>query len=97
MWLHVYDIEGKILRALSPKPIRSRQVAVYANQVLIRKFIQRLSGKKMKTNSVFINFGKPRNHCCQNNIFRKPATNQRQVILPLIKEKALPREPISSE
>ena len=48
MWLHVYDIEGKILRALSPKPIRSRQVAVYANQVLIRKFIQRLSGKKMK-------------------------------------------------
>ena len=48
MRLHVYDIEGKILRELSSKPIRSRQVALYANQVLICKFIQRLSGKKFK-------------------------------------------------
>ena len=46
MRLHVYDIEGKILRALFSKPIRSRQVAMYANQGLICKFIQRLSGKK---------------------------------------------------
>ena len=46
MRLHVYDIEDKILRALSSKPIRSRQVALYANQVLICKFIQRLSGKE---------------------------------------------------
>ena len=40
MRLHVYDIEGEILRALSSKPIKSRQVALYANQVLICKFIQ---------------------------------------------------------
>ena len=30
---HVHDIEGKNFRALSSKPIRSRQVALYANQV----------------------------------------------------------------
>ena len=47
MQLHVHDIEGKILRALSSKPIRSKQVALYANQVLIFKFIQRLLGKKI--------------------------------------------------
>ena len=47
MRLYVYDIEGKILRALSSKPIRTRQVALYANQVLIYKFIQRLSGEKI--------------------------------------------------
>ena len=35
MQLHVYGIKGKMFHTLSSKPIRSRQVALYANQVLI--------------------------------------------------------------
>ena len=46
MRLHVYNIECKIFRALFSKQIRPRKVALYGNQVLICKFIQRLQARK---------------------------------------------------
>ena len=108
MRLHVYDIESEIVCALSSKPIRSRQVSLYANQVLIIMQIhsaafrqENLVMKKREQNTKsIIPFSSTSENCkaiVAKATFFTPATNQHQVILPLIKEKALPREPISTE
>ena len=58
MGLHIYNIEGKILHALSSKLTWSRQVILYTNQVLICKFIRQenLATKKREQNKSVIPF-----------------------------------------